>query len=158
MSRSTDIETAVVTTLSADVTLDSLTTTFDELTGGKDLSLTWESIAMTFGNAERPAIAVKVDQPGVPDRNTTNEELYTFPVEIYVIGQANTNKLAAYQSCNSLVTLVEPLISKQKSSAYNFGINAWSSGSRTDYKEINQDNLHICIGIVQTDISKIYSY
>ena len=158
MSRISDLETSIKNTIAADAAIDALVVTFDISTGGKDFSLTWESIAMTYGITARPAVIVKLTEPQTPDRNTTNEELYSYPCEIYVIGQMNTSKSAAFSSTNAIVTLLEPLISKQKSATYNFGTQAYSTGSQTEFIEVNQDNNHLCIAIIRTNIIKIYSF
>jgi hypothetical protein len=158
MSRITDLESSIKTTIQAEGSIDALVVTFDTYTGGKDFSLTWESLAMTYGQHERPAVIVKLSEPPEPDRNTTNEELYSYPCEIYVIGQMNSSKAGAYTSTNAIVTLLEPLISKQKSSTYNFSTNAYSTGSQTEFIEINESNQHLCIAVIRTNIIKIFSY
>lgn len=149
---------AIKTTLSASSALDALVETFD-ITETDPQGLIDNIHSLRIDPAKLPAIFIRVSEPPPPDRFTTCEELYDIPVEIYTM-VVKSDFAAAYTALEAIITLLEPLIRKQKSSTYNFGHLAYSSGAVTNYPydRINVNDNHYCIATTRFSATKIISF
>lgn len=149
---------AIQTVLHADAGLHAIVTTFDITE--TDLQGLIDNIHSTRIDPDKlPALFIRVLEPAPPDRFTTHEELYEIPVEIYTVVRSS-DFVASYTTCESIITLLEPFIRKQKDASDNFGHTAYSNGATTNYPydRINVNDTHYCIAVTKFTAMKIYSF